>query len=510
MSGTLAVQLNSVVRELAPLAQSMALASLRTPRSGAYVIQDVCEFQDELTAGLLKEAWKWVARKHPALRTRLVREGSDKFQAIVEQDPSVSWRVLDAVNLPEYLAEDRECGFDFASGVPLRIAVIRERAQTPTVILTIHHALVDGRSLLIVWKDWMSAYDALISGHKLEFFEGIIAAPAPELRNGAETYWRESLAGISQTTDFVVDRAFRAPAQPESAFRKESQTLTDELSQDLGNFAERTGVTLNTLIQGAYAVLLSRYSGADHVVFGVTRTGRERHVNDEVGVFIHTLPFRISVRPDVSAGSWLKQIRQQWFEQRTYEQAPLEKIAEWAGLTAGTRLFDSVLVYDHETPGEALRKLGGGWQRRTLTRYQRTDSAFTLVAYGRPSVRLEIVYDTRRFSQDTVSRLLGHLVNLLQAFVNQPNCALSILKMVTGAEENWLVEGVNQTETPFPHERCIHELLEEQVRLQPARETYWRGGCSCGLLPAVAPGGDRGLRSTKGRSCLFAVGREPS
>lgn len=449
----------------------MALASVRAPRSGAYILQDVCEFEQELDVGLLRQAWESVARGHAALRTRLDCNSSGMLRPAVEEDARVRWHAADSVDLAAYLRDDRERGFDLGDGVPLRVAVIRNGPRSWAVVLTIHHALVDGRSLLIVWREWMRAYDALVSGEKPESTLEYREETEDVIPAGADLYWRESLTGITQTTDYIADRLLRMPVPVGSGFEKESLILSAECSEEVGKLAERHGVTINNLVLGAYTLLLSRYSGREDVVFGVTRTGRgaSSRLSNQVGMYIHTLPFRLKAPSDVLPAPWLRHIREQWVEQRRYERTPLENIAEWSGLPPATRLFDTVVVYDHEPPGETLRKLGGGWERRKLYRLQRTDSPLTLVAYGRPAVRLEFVYDARRFARETVAGMVRHLGNLLTAFVEQPDSVLGRLKMVAGTEETRLVEEMNRTKTEYPQELCIHELFEEQVRLRPEK-----------------------------------------
>ncbi|WP_321475252.1 AMP-binding protein [uncultured Paludibaculum sp.] len=502
-------------QSLTSMQQGMIRALLRAPRSGVYIIQDVCEFAGPVHLPHLQQSWQIVAEAHPALRTRIVRVGATAHDAVIEEHPQWKWREIHTSDVDAFLLEDWQRGFDFDQGVPMRFALLRQSEQSSTLVWTVHHALVDGRSLLTVWRAWMEAYDCLcrsgpaVATPECEFptalrvtkadeaatnpdrqggvpsalrtahvskrapasgASSMEAPPTPIAQDEARPYWQTTLAGTPQTTGFLYDRAWLPPDPDQPVHQKETLTFSAQRSAEITSFASHHGVTVNTLVLGAWALLLSRYSGRDDVIFGVTRTGRQRPrtgTDNRVGVFINTLPFRVAVPPDALPGPWLRQLRAQWVLQGTYGNTPLDKVVEWGELPVGQAPFDTVLVYDHEPPGDTLRQLGGTWLNRSLRRLQRTESPLTLVAYGRPVVRLEVVFDTRRFSPHTVAAMVRHLYNLLDGLVGPPDGPLGELRMVTGAEERWLLEEVNPARTPRRHVQCAHELFEEQARLRP-------------------------------------------
>jgi amino acid adenylation domain-containing protein len=474
----------------------MVLASRQAPRSGLYVIQDVCESVQDLDMELLKSAWRSVAQRHPALRAGFVTAAGSELWQRVNEEPEISWQELDwtAVaphekphRLAAFLRRDRERGFEFDAGIPMRFALLRMPEHSGILIWTVHHALLDGRSLAIVWREWFAFYDALPRGEQIRLADAApFRAHVEWLQRqdlaGAEQYWRQRYAGISETAESVADR-LRRPANGPDGFGKEGVCLSAEETSALWDFASRHGITVNNLVQGAWAVLLSRYSGRPDVVFGVTRAGRHSSLangGEMVGLLINTLPFRIAVDPGAALAPWLRQIGEQWAGLRQYEHTPLERIREWSGLPPGMPLFDSILVYDHERSPESLRKLGGSWLARTLRRTQRTDVALTLVAYGRPCVSLEIVYDGRLFARETAAGMARHLHTLLRSFAAQPDAPLAALKMLAAPEEAWLLSELNRTEVSFEKDQCVHRFFErqaEQVPEEAALES--EGGATC-------------------------------
>lgn len=468
---------------LTALQRAMVLASRQAPRSGLYVIQDVCESSRALDAERLRRAWRSVAQRHPALRTSLATAAGGELWQRNNAEAEISWQELDWTGVPPdekperlaaFLRRDWERGFDFDAGIPMRFALLRMPDHASVLIWTVHHALLDGRSLAIVWREWFAFYDALERGAAVR-----LADPAPfrvhvewllrQDLTAAERYWRQSYAGISETGEYIVDRLCRPAGGPDGIGR-EGVCLSAEDTSALRSLASRRGVTVNNLVQGAWALLLSRYSGRPDVVFGVTRAGRHAdvaHGGEMAGLLINTLPFRIAVDPGAALAPWLGRIGEQWAALRPYEHTPLEKIREWSGLPPGMPLFDSILVYDHEPPSELPRQLGGSWLERTLRREQRTDVPLTLAAYGRPLLSLEIVYDGRLFARETVAGMVRHLDTLLQSFVAQPDGRLAALRMLPAAEEAWLLSEVNRTEVAGEKDQCVHQLFERQAAQTP-------------------------------------------
>ena len=156
-------------RPLTVMQTSMVLASMRDPRSGVYIVQDVCETPEALDLTLLRRAWQVVAGRHPALRTTIEATAEGRLRQTVGQTGEIPWNEVDWTGLAAadcqdklagFLREDHARGFDFAQGVPMRITLLRMPRNASTLIWTSHHVLLDGRSYLIVWREWFALYDA--------------------------------------------------------------------------------------------------------------------------------------------------------------------------------------------------------------------------------------------------------------------------------------------------------------------------------------------------------------
>jgi amino acid adenylation domain-containing protein len=470
----------------------MVLASVRAPRSGHYIVQEVCELAESVDIDLLRDAWRIVARRHAALRTSIeIIDGKPSRLRVHDVSElrfqEFSWIGLSGeaqqAQLAAFLRQDRESGFDFQGGTPIRLAVLRTSLSSSTVIWTSHHALLDGRSYSIVWREWLTIYDNLVHGDEIQ-----LPPPATDAdgdyrdTSGAENYWRSYLGGLSQTTDYVIDRIRPAVVSQLEGIGRESVSLSRKSTGKLRDFAGHHEITVHTLILGAWTLLLSRYSGRRDVVFGVTRAGRTSPRDDaSVGFFINTMPLRIGVDPESKLGPWLKQIRSNWVTMWQFEQTPLEDIWKWAALPPGMPPFESLINYQHEPESETLRNLGGRWSNRIFRRFQQTDLPLTLAAYASPVLRLDIIFDTGLFSKYTMSAASLHLKTLLESFVAQPDARLSELRMLTEDERLRLNTRASDSSCP---KLCAHELFEQQVRRTPqaAALDYAEGSISYDAL----------------------------
>lgn len=467
-------------RPLNPMQRSMALASMRSPHAGLYIVQDVCELEAGIDEARLKDAWARVARRHGALRTRIEESGAGEFRQRVEAAPEFEWRSEDwsgveerqvSAALEAWLAEDRRRGFRWADGVPMRFAHFRLAGGRAIVVWSVHHAILDGRSMTLAWQEWLAEYEGRTQKSENEKPWTGDAVP-----DGAAEYWRQYLEGSGEAARQITDRLTGTRAGGEAGAGRASASLSEEATEELHERARANGYTAHTLVQGAWALLMSRYEGAGDVLFGVTRTGR-RSGSTAPGMMIRTLPLRVRVDEDRPAAAWLQELRREWLRQRQFEAAPLEDVCRWAGLPAAAAPFETWLVYDHASPLETLRKMDPAWNARKLRRVQKTEAPLTVTVYGAPALTVEIIYDRQRYCEETGRGLSRHLLELIRNLTEHPDAPVWKLEMLGREERRWLIEDVNRTPAP-PAERVqVHRLIEAQAERRPeAVAIEWDGG----------------------------------
>ncbi len=304
------------VYELSPVQQAMLFHSVYSPGSGVYVVQVSLRLSGRLDTQAFARAWQRVVERHGILRTAFYWEDLEKpvqvvYRGVEAEVLHESWRgdggPEQRARLQGYLDEDRERGFDLGEPPLLRLALFELGEGEHRFVWSLHHLLTDGWSLGILLKELFAAYEAFAAGREPSlprpraFREYIGWLQRQDLAE-AEAFWRRNLAGLDEPTFLAGGEGRAAGGFRES--RRAARPLTPEATAALRELARRQRLTLSTLVQGAWALLLARWAGRPDVVFGSVVAGRPADLpgaETMVGPFINTLPVRARVAPGAPA-----------------------------------------------------------------------------------------------------------------------------------------------------------------------------------------------------------------
>ncbi len=467
---------------LSAMQQGMLYHTLREPESGVYYEQFVFDLGGPLDVEAFRQAWEQVQRRHSVLRTTFRWQGVARMLQVVHRRlelPFISrdWRDRGTgqqrQDLESHLASCRSAGFDLEAGPLWGVELIRQSETTWWCVFNSHHALWDGWSLPVILQELLQGYEAALGGRRLSLpaarpYRDYIAWLERQDRQAAESFWREQLSGLNSATPLGVERMI-TDAEPGPA--EVAVPLGAALSDRLREFARRRRLTLNTLLQGAWAFLLSHYSGQDDVIFGATTSGRPAElagVEGIVGLFINTLPVRVRVDGDRRVEDWLSQLQQRQLAARQFEYCSLVEVQSWSEVPAGNPLFESLLVFENYPVSDELRNSHwGGLSVRGVESHEQTNYPLTVAVVPAATVGLKFQYDRSRFERQTIERMAGHLQTVLEGVVSAPGSRLSELPLLTGKERRQLLVEWNDTAADYPRDKCIHQLFEEQVRRTP-------------------------------------------
>ncbi|HEY9724993.1 MAG TPA: condensation domain-containing protein, partial [Chroococcales cyanobacterium] len=470
---------------LSSLQQGMLFHSLYAPESGVNIEQFVCTLHENLNVSCFKQAWNRIVERHAILRTSFRWEGVKEPLQEVHRQVTIpveeqEWRELSATQqedkLKSYLQCDRQRGFQLTEAPLMRLALCRIAEADYQCVWTFHHVLLDGRSFPIIFQELFAFYEAFCQGEDLQLeqprpYQDYIEWLGKQDFSSTKNFWQSTLSGFTAPTPLMVDRLqplkFR---EEESGYAVQEIRLSETVTSALQSLAQQHQLTFNTLVQGAWALLLSRYSGEEDVVFGATRACRRSAVEGAesmVGLLINTLPVRVRMPDEMPLISWLKELRTQWIAVRDYEHTPLVEIQSWSDIPAGQQLFESILVFENYQLNSTLQAQGGNWKNREFRLLERTNFPLTVAGYLEPSFLLKIGYERCRFDDATITRMLGHLKTLLEGMVTHPEQRLMDLPLLTAAEQHQLLVEWNNTQADYPHDACIHQLFEAQVERTP-------------------------------------------
>lgn len=430
--------------------QGMLFHGLYSPDSGAYITQTSCLIE-HLDVDCLRKAWAHVLDDTPMLRTAFVWKRIEDVKQVVVRPGvlSVPIRIEDWSGLSDdelqrrtetLRHEDRARGFAVSRAPLMRITLCKVDDKTHWLLWTIHHLLVDGWSQRAVLSDVFEAYARIFAGAQPVSavrppFSSYITWLASQDIEAASDRWRAELAGYAGGVSVGVDRAAAERYGSAGTYVEYESVVSEELAARLRERARASGVTLNTVMQGAWALLLSRYSRRVDVVFGAVSSGRTAPVADierMIGMLINTLPVRARIAEEARIDDWLIELHRRQGQLRQLDFTPIETVNKCSELPAGVPLYDSVLVFENlpdiqrvGDTGTAIRDVRGG---------QRVNYPLVLVVWPWKEIGLVFAYDTRRFSVEAIKRMSADLVGILRNIADGNATRLAEIQVVSDSD----------------------------------------------------------------------------
>jgi amino acid adenylation domain-containing protein/non-ribosomal peptide synthase protein (TIGR01720 family) len=436
-----------------------------------YSVQIVLTLGGTVDAHRLRGAAEALLARQPSLRAAFVHDDRGRAWQVVPEAVDLDWTEAGPVgpdDLDRIADAERERRFDLTRGPLLRLVLVRRHDGRVALVLTAHHIVIDGWSLPIMAEELFALY------------AGVELPPAPPYRShlrwlgardtgAARAAWAEALDGLDGPTLLAPPDPDRAPVLS----RRRPVELSAELTQALAATARRHGVTLNTVFEAAWAVLLGRLTGREDVVLGATVSGRPSDLPDVermVGFFINTVPVRVRLRPDESFGALAARLQADRSRLLDHDHLGLADIQRAAG---GGELFDTLVVFQNvpaDPAGLGSDRAGApddgllfeGFAHRDATHYPLTLAV-------EPGERLRIIVEHRpdALGADEVEVLVARLERLLADVAERPERPVGCIDVLTDAERHRLAHEWNDTARPVAA-TTVPALFEAAVARDPA------------------------------------------
>jgi amino acid adenylation domain-containing protein/non-ribosomal peptide synthase protein (TIGR01720 family) len=459
---------------LSPMQQGMLFHTLYEQEAGNYINQ-MCVDVEGLDTERFRQAWESTLEAHDILRTGFVWQGVEQPVQVVYKSAGLPFATYDwraQLNLEGSLSSlaegERAQGFDLGCAPLLRLVVVRTGEHAYHLIYTCHHILMDGWSNSRLLGEVLQRYVGEAPERTVGRYKDYIAWLERQDPVASESFWKGQLAELEEPTRLI--QSIRSGSDIVQGYGDYLQVFDAKQTDVLKRFAQRHKVTVNTLVQSAWLLLLQRYTGQETVCFGATVAGRPaelRGVEEQIGLFINTLPVIGSPRPEQTVVEWIQQVQARNLTLREFEHTPLYEVQRWAGL-GGEALFDSLLVFENYPVSEALRQgAPSGLHFGEVTNDEQTNYPLSLGVGLGEALMVHYGYGRRYFDSQTIARLADHFGNLLRALAADGRVRVGELSMLGTEEHRFILTQWDQTQLDYPSNRYVHQLIEDQARQAP-------------------------------------------
>jgi amino acid adenylation domain-containing protein len=456
-------------------------------RRGNYVQQLVITCHQALDGAALRAAWLALVQRHGALRTSFVIGESTLPRQRVHDDVQLAVAIADWRGLGpderdrrwhQLLVAERATGFELTYPPLMRVAICRLASEQTRILWSYHHAILDGRSRLLLLRELFELYDEHLAGESVER-----PAPAPfeafaewaAGRGGdpaTEEFWRGVLAGVDAPTPAPGSGSRDAGATAgEGGPSAISRRLDAQLSDAVRSMASTRDVTAATVLQGAYAMLLAQEADSDDLLFVTTRAGRRSapfDAQEMVGLLMVTSPVRLRLSAGETVGQWLARVREFSLGVRDFEHVPLSQLLRLSAIPRPGRIAETLFSFEAASMVTLLRADDPAWERREVELIEQLDFPLSVETFGDEEIGLVLRFDEARVSTHEAARVADRYESLVRACVERPGDTVASVCELLPRERRRL-SGELSRARPLTAEDLVPVLVREQSRGHPDR-----------------------------------------
>ncbi|MGG4217920.1 non-ribosomal peptide synthase/polyketide synthase [Paenibacillus jamilae] len=468
---------------MTPMQKGMLFHNMLDSQSSAYVEQSTFELKGSLDLTAFAASLDLLVQRHSALRTNFRSDLQDEPLQVVHRNRRgelyvEDLREKDQTEQERYIAEfarrDQQRGFDLATDALMRVSILRTADDSYHFVWSFHHIIMDGWCLSLVTNEVFGGYAALREGkypqlpvvtpysRYIEWLEG-------QNRQEAAEYWNGYLQGYEETTNLPQAQTGKAKGYEAKYLEFD---LGVDLTAELLQLAKQEQVTINTLMQTTWGILLQKYNRTEDVIFGSVVSGRPADiagVEQMIGLFINTVPVRIQGRQEMEFIELMKQIQQQALASGEYETFPLYEIQ--AQTEQKMELINHIMIFENYPVEQQVEQLGSEGQEPftilNVVTTEQTNYDLNVVVMPGEGISIRFMYNALSFDQAGITRLHGHFVRLLEQISLNSRVRVEELELLTTAEKQQIISSFNDTASVYPRNQTIHKLFEEQAERTP-------------------------------------------
>jgi non-ribosomal peptide synthase protein (TIGR01720 family) len=453
---------------LSPMQHGMLFHSLYSSDSNIYCQKIGRWFHGDLNVPALQQAWQSVVDRQTVLRTTFHWEELERPLQAVHHKVALSWHEEDWRGLPDveqqqrldsFIENDSQRGFDLTVPPLMRLSLIRLADDVHYFHWSFHHALLDGWCINLVVKEVLDFYEAYSNERQLELqqprpYRDYIAWLGQRDLLQAEAFWRDALKGFVRTTTLAPAQETSVSHATEHRFEHQDQEFSDADGDALLEFAKRHKLTVSTVFQGTWALLMSQRCRKADIVYGSVVSGQSADIDGMstmVGLFMNTLPMRATVDPEADLLTWLRDFQSHHARFREYEYTPLVDIQRWSAVTPGTPLFDCIVSFQSQPVSASLQQSLAKLNIRSTAFSNPSHYPLTVEGRFQKTLSFRLVYDCSRFQPATIGEIRRQFATYVSSVVRHVHSTPRVGALLELAQRQFLdeqedrLDGVSET-----------------------------------------------------------------
>ncbi len=469
------------IYQLSPMQEGMLFHSIKEPETNTYFRQVMLSVSGTLDRVLFEKSFELLVDRHDSLRTVFLYDKVEQPLQVVlkKQKSEISFLDISGLRdeerdsfLEDYLRKDREKVFNLTKDVLIRISVIKTGARECKLLWSFHHILMDGWCTGVLLNDLFEIYRSLkfnihANLEELRPYTNYVKWLEKRDKSEALSYWKEYLDSYSQQATVpkykLQDDSLKY-LQAEYDF-----TINSCITKRLDSLAKGCKVSMNTIFQTLWGILLQKYNNTGDVVFGSVVSGRPTDligVDRIVGLFINTIPVRVKSESGESFTEVLARMQKAALESENHSYFPLYEIH--ANTELKQELFDHIIAFENYPMGKdwAFSKdtYGIGFCVDGFEMYQKTNYSFNIIVTPGTDIKVRLIYNANFFDEYIIRNIEKHFNNAMYAVLDNPQIEIGKIDILSDEEKSLTLNGFNSRKALYPHQKTIHELFEEVVK----------------------------------------------
>ncbi|MCU0284949.1 MAG: amino acid adenylation domain-containing protein, partial [Acidobacteria bacterium] len=476
---------------LTPMQEGMLFHALADEKSHSYFEQTSYRLQNELDIALVEKSLNALFKRHDILRTAFVYNDIERHIQVVLQDRTVDFYYEDISQMTEweekenyareFKTKDKARSFDLSKDTLVRAAILKLGNREYQFTWSFHHILMDGWCVGILNSEFFEIYKSYLEKRpyrlpEVKPFRTYIQWLEKQDSEKSANYWKNYLDSFEEQTGIPNAKIL---LKEEHQYRNETVSINFDLKKTTGlnKIAVENQVTLNTVAQALWGILLGKYNGKEDVVFGVVVSGRPpglEGVESMVGLFINTIPLRIQFAGNMKFYRLIQLLQEEALASERYHFHPLAEIQSETSLKQN--LIDHIFVFENFPVSEQILGSGNSKEEknnklafnvRNVDVFEQTNYDFNIILGGANRLSITFKYNGNVYDRGLVERIAQHYILAVDQVIENKELGIRDLTLLSGLEKKRVLYEFNDTEAVYPHDKTIHQLFAEQVSKTP-------------------------------------------